>query len=320
MQRTWKIIEQQDKFVSVMSYNILAPSLVEQHPHLYNRGRHMQWYKRLEKIAKQIKREKCDIVMLQELEFDAFKKFQQRVFDEHGYQSIYQKRKGEQKDGLGIYVNPRFKILQHKKLDFTSVEAGERPNVAIIALLECQKTKELLLIGTVHLLWNPKRGDIKIKQLQSLFKEMEQMRPNPLIPVLVGGDFNTTPDSKIYDFLCNGSVDIDKNLLPNYWSGQLKHAPTIPQETNHFEHPFQFHSAYAPHRHNNGTNYITTSHKDSQSTVDYLFTNGLKPLRILEPKMNVKSMPNESDPSDHFYLVGEFSFGKYSGNLSLPLP
>ena len=143
-------------------------------------------------------------------------------------------------------------------MDFDrDVEFGvaDRGNIATIVVLKPSRIVAMaddparLVVGNTHLLYNPKRGEIKLQQLQRLLGTMhemlkdlqgrtsaarranllslegsgdleveEQLRPSALIC----GDFNSTPDSAVYEWM-RGALSgmaltaLDRRLL----SGQV---------------------------------------------------------------------------------------------------
>ncbi|KAJ7393706.1 Protein angel 1 [Desmophyllum pertusum] len=70
-------------------------------------------------------------------------------------------------------------------------------------------SNSLLCVSNTHLLFNKKRGDIKLAQLACLFAEIEELarisspgKTDPCYhPIICCGDFNSTPFSPIYDFV-----------------------------------------------------------------------------------------------------------------------
>lgn len=61
-----------------------------------------------------------------------------------------------------------------------------------------------LIVATTHLLYNPKRGDIKLAQTQLILAEIEKMayiKHNPLtlqpeyLPIIFAGDMNYSPEN-----------------------------------------------------------------------------------------------------------------------------
>lgn len=92
------------------------------------------------------------------------------------------------------------------------VELLNRENVAIIAKL-CLKSDPSIqfLVATTHLLYNPRREDIRLAQIQILLAELDRHAQiidskgqKTYMPVILTGDFNLKPYSAPYTFLTNG--------------------------------------------------------------------------------------------------------------------
>lgn len=110
----------------------------------------------------------------------------------------------------------------------------DRDNVAILVLLKPRATSSasrhsnsLVCVSNTHLLFNKKRGDIKLAQLVCLFSEIEEMaRISPpgkegpsYHPIICCGDFNSVPFSPIYGFVVRGFLDYTGMHRDNF-SGQ----------------------------------------------------------------------------------------------------
>lgn len=55
----------------------------------------------------------------------------------------------------------RFKWIEQGEIALEDKECpivGERPQKGIYAVLEDSETSEMMVIGTTHLIWSPKRG------------------------------------------------------------------------------------------------------------------------------------------------------------------
>ncbi|KAG5618978.1 hypothetical protein H5410_018802 [Solanum commersonii] len=65
------------------------------------------------------------------------------------------------------------------------------------------------LVGNIHVLYNPNRGDIKLGQVR-LFLESAQRLSHEWgdIPVVLAGDLNSMPQSAMYQFLTSNKLDI----------------------------------------------------------------------------------------------------------------
>jgi hypothetical protein len=80
-----------------------------------------------------------------------------------------------------------------------------------------------ILFVTTHLVWNSKRGDIKLHQLHLIFRAIHSFCSscsNHLPPAIVlAGDFNSTPSSAIYSLITSGRFQLHSlqcSSLPYY--------------------------------------------------------------------------------------------------------
>lgn len=116
-----------------------------------------------------------------------------------------------------------------------------RDNVALIVKLKAQSQSvagsKTLVVANTHLLFNPRRGDIKLAQLMMLFAEIDKCAcldssgPVPIYqPVVICGDFNSVPHSELYKFVIMGYLEYEGILCrevsgqeTDYRSGPLKY-------------------------------------------------------------------------------------------------
>ena len=102
-----------------------------------------------------------------------------------------------------------------------------RDNVAILTVLTPRsgnlKGVTPICIGNTHLLFNTKRGDIKLAQLAHLFAEIDRIAigTNYKLPVILCGDFNSIPFSPLYNFLTSGVLQFN-GMSKTVISGQDK--------------------------------------------------------------------------------------------------
>jgi CCR4-NOT transcription complex subunit 6 len=81
-----------------------------------------------------------------------------------------------------------------------------KDNVALIVVLEARETKigadmqgapgkhgQLLCVANTHIHANPELKDVKLWQVHTLLKGLEKIAASADIPMLVAGDFNSTP-------------------------------------------------------------------------------------------------------------------------------
>lgn len=150
---------------------------------------------------------------------------------------MYKKRTGDKADGCATFFKEsRFTLVKSKLVSFNKpgVTLMDRDNVAVVVLLKprvsghaSHHSNSLLCVSNTHLLFNKKRGDIKLAQLACLFAEIEELaRISPpgktdscYHPIICCGDFNSTPFSPIYDFVMRGFLDYNGMHRDNF-SGQ----------------------------------------------------------------------------------------------------
>lgn len=164
------------------------------------------------------------------------KKYGGGVLRAHYDAGLHAPRSGGKRDGSSIfYRSDRFVCHAFEAVDFSQV--GLRENAAAIACLQPiapQQPSTLspqlppppIIVGCIHVLFNPKRGDHKLGQLRVLIERIEAQRSAaaqrrikewdpatsalteqlapPELPepqVMMTGDFNAEPDSPLYHFL-----------------------------------------------------------------------------------------------------------------------
>eukprot|EP01134_Creolimax_fragrantissima_P000472 CFRG0472T1 len=262
----------------LMTYNILGDKLMKEHKRLYEHAdrRVMAWSFRKAGILKEISILKPDVLCLQEVE--DFNELYSELL-QCGYSGMYQPRAvGEKPDGLAFFYRAdKFKIVTHKLVQFClSSDTNalmNRQNVGIVAgLQEVRESGKFVCVATTHLLFNPKRGDVKLGQLAMLFAEIDLIKTKlrsiqtksqlqtcthmytrkniSSIPVIVCGDFNFRPQTDLFNFILDGKLEIDtmkrakqfgvangsasaKSILPQHSTSIPVETPSIPALTKH---------------------------------------------------------------------------------------
>ena len=221
-----------------------------------------------------------------------------------------------------------------------------KDNVALIAVLEAlvpprlrkigentgnggqeQSRRQLVCIANTHIHSNPELSDVKLWQVHTLLKGLEKISASADIPMVVCGDFNSTPGSAAHSLLVNGSVTPDSIELQNDPLGILAPASKLC-------HKLPLASAYATvlDGEDNGDPAVarmrrrlgekneprfTNMTRDFQGTLDYIMYSRdyLAPSGALElpDESEVRSrkttgLPNESWSSDHIALLSELSY------------
>jgi mRNA deadenylase 3'-5' endonuclease subunit Ccr4 len=201
-----------------------------------------------------------DVMCFQEVDGELFQLLSSTLAP-HGFAGDWKKRtKPETMDGCATFYNrTRFALREVASIEFDkSVNAGwewlDRDQVALFHVLEDLRTSpssgadRLLFISNTHLLFNPKRGDLKLAQIKILTDVTDTIckRYSPLpVSVLMAGDWNLTPTSTLYRLLLDGQLPIDRTTFDVFLaSGQLD-ARDTPHATRNND---RYHNKYNHHR------------------------------------------------------------------------
>lgn len=225
---------------TVLSYNILADYLaVNQRSRLYfHIPRHMlDWEWRKRNIIFELGLWSADVMCFQEV--DRFGDLEEEL-KLRGYTGIWKMRTGDPVDGCAIFWRAsRFKLLHEECIEFNKL--GLRDNVAQICVLESinqnysGSTSSLpasstgsnkVVICNIHVLYNPRRGEIKLGQVRALLDKAHAVSKiwNDA-PIVICGDFNCTPKSPLYNFISEQKLDLsglDRDKVSGQASAEIR--------------------------------------------------------------------------------------------------
>uniref|UniRef100_UPI00398EAEAC protein angel homolog 2 isoform X2 n=1 Tax=Pristiophorus japonicus TaxID=55135 RepID=UPI00398EAEAC len=204
---------------SVMSYNILSQDLLEDNNYLYRHCSQplLQWGFRFPNILKELKQLDADILCLQEVQDNHYGQQLKPVLESLGYQCEYKMRTGNKRDGCAIcFKRSKFSLVSASPVEFyrPMIQILDRDNVGLVLLLQpvLSQSAALVCVANTHLLYNPRRGDIKLTQLAILLAEIHKLASNgngEYWPIILCGDFNSVPGSPLYNFIRNGKLIYD---------------------------------------------------------------------------------------------------------------
>ena len=146
-----------------------------------------------------------------------------------GYQGSFKKRTRAMHDGCATFFKKStFECEAEVPVEYfvPGVASLDRDNVAVLLLLRpkhhlpsAEQTQfAKLCVANTHLLFNPRRGDVKLAQLMKLFAEIDRLTYQPCPagphhqnhhPVLICGDMNMEPFSYLYKFIRVGMLVLD---------------------------------------------------------------------------------------------------------------
>ncbi|KAI3515817.1 hypothetical protein L1887_14722 [Cichorium endivia] len=344
-----------DKFMFV-SYNILGVENASNHKDLYInvQPKFLKWEHRRRVIRKEIARYSPSILCFQEV--DRFEDLN-RTLQKDGFKGVYQARTGDARDGCAIFwKDEMFTLVHEDNIEFKHF--GLRDNVAQFCVLKMNgsqthvdDTENLesrsILVGNIHVLFNPSRGDIKLGQVRLFLEKAHKLSETwGNIPAILGGDLNSMPQSALYQFIASSELNIQHHerkqisgqICPfdyprfqsrsNYSSGPLLHRwskeevrlATGTDNSTYIRHNLNLKSAYhgVPAsrltRDDHGEPLATSFHSRFMGTVDYIWhTKDLVPVKVLETLpietlRKTRGLPSKRWGSDHLALVCELAF------------
>ncbi|NXN06539.1 ANGE1 protein, partial [Indicator maculatus] len=205
----------------VMSYNILAQDLVEQGLDLYLHCHQdiLDWNYRLPNLLQEIRHWDPDVLCLQEVQENHYWEQLEPTFKAMGFTCFYKRRTGTKTDGCAVcYKHSRFQLISLSPIEYfrPGLDVLNRDNVGLVLLLQpllpdslYLKAVSPLCVANTHMLFNPRRGDIKLAQMALLLAEIDKIAKTDegnYYPVILCGDLNSVPDSPLYKFIRNGEL------------------------------------------------------------------------------------------------------------------
>ncbi|XP_037051406.1 protein angel homolog 2 [Bradysia coprophila] len=205
--------------ITVMSYNLLAQDLIDKHTYLYSthNGPDLTYHVRSQRLINEMKRIRPDILCLQEMQESHVMDFKLKCFSIDLQELIFKKRtQDDLTDGCAIFFNSDLlELVSEEKVEYfqPNVHVLNRPNVAIVAKFRLRTSPySELVVATTHLLYNPRRQDVRLAQVQVLLAEIDRIAYQGIdehcrarySPVILTGDFNFQPNTAPYSLIVNG--------------------------------------------------------------------------------------------------------------------
>jgi CCR4-NOT transcription complex subunit 6 len=322
----------------------------------------LTWKYRKEKLFSEFMCYNADILCIQEM--DKYTEHWKGLFSKVGYDSVYKQRTRKKSDGCSIFwKSSQFELVDVRYLQFNKLailssinrydEQRMTDNVAVMIALRYRVSGKIFIIANLHLFWDPTYSEIKIEQcfyaLQCLHEFQhaiyhKYINDNSIsfedIPFILCGDFNSMPDSSVYQLLSTGSSlitrvvpsmksslqdmsqyiilmadDEDTSINEPYKQGEKYQCPfeistkEIGQckEQVHFKHNIKMKSTYASL---NGKEPVFTNYTENfQGCLDYIWVSSnmhiVSVLKIIDENeaSKNKALPSMQYPSDHISLL-----------------
>ena len=193
----------------------MAQTNLTGHQNLY-RGKPqylLEWDYRWSGIQREINTFNPDIVTFQEVQFSGPDHFSEQIkpwFTQLGYEDVSQRRTGDKQDGCAIFFRKdMFNLMSSRGILYkqNDVPLLDKDNIGLVCCLRTN-TGSRLVVATTHLLFNPKRHEIRLAQTALLLTELDRIawdkNKKSYVPVILTGDLNTQPFSDTYNLLTRG--------------------------------------------------------------------------------------------------------------------
>lgn len=354
-ERTWITLDSdgsdsRDTF-TVFDYNILCNAYVDASSFGYVPSWALSWDYRKELIMQEILQTSADVICLQEVELQQYDELFLPTLQQHGYEGVFlQKTRAktmsdwERKvvDGCAtFYRTEKFHLEEVYKVEFGQLAMNNivksdllynrvmnRDNVALLCRLTLKAEGYQILIGNVHIHWDPMFKDVKLLQILLLLEQLVNIRQtHPGLDMVITGDFNSLPDSGVYEILSKGilppqHIDFCKYVYEPFYSEGSQHSLSFKDAYASDDASLTYSSAraftnYTP-RFEGVIDYIWySSPVPGQSQYGGLVLSGIHELISRDYlKRLMGALPNAHFPSDHISLMAGFrvSNGHLSGN------
>ncbi|KAF2470400.1 uncharacterized protein BDR25DRAFT_34458 [Lindgomyces ingoldianus] len=232
-ERDWVVLDDitdpSQETITALSYNILCDKYCTQSQYGYTPSAALSWDHRKETILAELRERNPDIICLQEIDQESFNEFFRGALAHNDYKGVFwpkgraktmAEKEAKLVDGCAIfYNNSKYILLEKQLIDFSNIAInrpdmkGEhdifnrvmpRDDVAVVTFLENRATGSRLIVGNVHVFWNPSFTDVKLVQVAILMEQISKHADR-------WAKFPPCTDKVVYRFQ-NGDGEEDQEL------------------------------------------------------------------------------------------------------------
>lgn len=240
--RQWLRTPKEGSRLTIVNYNILAPSLV--HKLAYSCDcKFLDWNYRLPIILSELQALCGDIIFIQECDEKNIKDFEEYQH-KNSYESRYLKKSSfsnaKENGLLTLWCTKRLRYIEHYDVNFnlnkeqstTSLRYSvhSKDDIALIVILQVIESGEYIVATNTHMLYCTNNGISKLAQLDLLLLHLSHLKKyrfqimptesTPNVSYIISGDFNSSPNSFSYEVLKEGSFNMMHKSYQD-WSGQI---------------------------------------------------------------------------------------------------
>jgi len=318
----------------VMCYNVLAEIYATGYMYPYCPLWALQWQYRSQRLLREILTYKAEIICLQEVQENHYKKFFLPKLNENGYDGVFKRKTRESRtsdpdavDGCAIFFDrKRFALREKHVVEFNKLAEMHfgadrqfyrrlsKGNVGLILVLEDLSPRPFahgmagrsqICVVNTHIFWDPEYKDVKLWQTYILMQQLQARLQHRKLPLVLCGDFNSEVGSAVYEFLSENALSPENPIMKEANAQKLLHYH------HSLEHALPLQSAYSAIGEPKFTNY--TGHY--VGTLDYIWFSHdiLRLVSLLEideesALKKYTALPSPLHPSDHLPLLAEFTW------------
>ncbi|KAA8498728.1 Carbon catabolite repressor protein 4-like 1 [Porphyridium purpureum] len=246
----------------LVSYNCLAEIYTQGERYDHCPSWALAWSYRCVNLLRELSQYDSDVYCLQEIQEDQYESDIKPAFERLGYAGLFKAktrepmgRKGKVDGCATFYRTSRLELLENHTIEYDNVarQLGDpvsqarlvnrfiRGNVGMATMLRKRDGAcETVCVANTHIYWDPEKQDVKIFQVQAFLHMLSEL--NTQCPIILAGDFNSEPDSDVYELINTGMVrgpasqaKDPYNVLPrlNLYTGlpfQSAYAQTLGEE------------------------------------------------------------------------------------------
>lgn len=298
-----------------------------------------------------------DLICLQEVQADHFELQLKPLLSDMGYDGLFKQKSRESMgqygkvDGCGVFWRrSKFILNESYTVDFNEralsmalaigldetetrkyINRLSKDNIAQVLLLEVltpsgnrsnsigqRQSRQVICLANTHLYSNYQRPDVKLWQTYALITEIERIVVPRDVPLILCGDFNSEPESAVYELLTQGTL-----VGPHPELEEKGDFRVLPQLKNIIQSLDLASVMTAP----TGTEPVFTNFTGKfRGTLDYMFYSPSR-LRVLAiaavpPEKDLErdcgeGLPSACYPSDHVHLCCDLALmAASSGSLT----
>jgi CCR4-NOT transcription complex subunit 6 len=333
----------------VATYNLLAEIYATQQQYPYTDFWALSWEYRFQNLVAEILDASPDVLCLQEVQADHYENHVYSQLSDSGYEGVFKPKTRQSMglagkvDGCALFWRrSKFVMVESYSIEFNEVAIRyttnmlgsnhrsdesmqfinrlSKDNVAQLVVLEMTQQASLgrtgrdakqICIANTHLYSNKDFPDVKLWQAWQLLQELESyiLSRGTNLPLIICGDFNSTPETAVYDLLSHQSVHPghpDVNV-----TSSNDDIPNVLPDPINITHSFRLGSAYQTVL--GDEPWVTNYTQNFKGVLDYIWYSmpNLRPIAVApvpdeaELTRNGEALPSTEYSSDHIMLIAE---------------